>query len=70
MNRADALFLAQLLVGLRPACTDVVDNTCLHSVNAASVRQDGEVDKVTIADALFIAHYLVGLRNEFYDPGP
>lgn len=38
---ADALFIAQYLVGLREACTMVVGITCLHSVNAASVRQDG-----------------------------
>jgi hypothetical protein len=35
-------------------------------VNAASVRQDGTIDKQTIADALFIAQYLVGLRDEYY----
>ena len=60
VNIADALFIAQHLVGLRPACSDVVDSTCLHSVNAASVRQDGAFDQKTIADALFIAQYLVG----------
>ena len=68
INIADALFIAQNLVGLRQACTDMVDNTCLHSVNAASVRQDGILDKTTIADALFIAQFLVGLRDEFYTP--
>ncbi len=67
---ADALFIAQNLVGLRPACTDVVDNSCLHSVNAASVRQDGGFDRLTIADALIIAQYLVELRDEFYNPRP
>ncbi|MCH8898793.1 MAG: hypothetical protein IIC33_10920, partial [Chloroflexi bacterium] len=66
INIADALFIAQYLVGLRPACTDVVDTGCLHSVNAASVRQDGSFDKKTIADALFIAQFLVGLRDESY----
>ena len=70
MSIADALFIAQNLVGLRPACTDVVDNNCLHSVNAASVRQDGVFDENSIADALFIAQYLVRLRDEFYNPAP
>ncbi len=70
INIADALFIAQNLVGLRPACTDVVDTNCLHSVNAASVRHDGNFDKKTIADALFIAQHLVGLRNEFYNMVP
>ena len=64
---ADALFIAQYLVGLRAACTDTVDTTCLHSVNAASVRQDVAADQKTIADALFIAQYLVGLRDEFFN---
>ncbi|MDA1219778.1 MAG: hypothetical protein O2909_10095, partial [Chloroflexi bacterium] len=67
---ADALFIAQYLVGSRPACTTVVDLTCLHSVNAASVRQDGAFDRKSIADALFIAQYRVGLRDEFYDLMP
>ena len=70
INIADALFIAQYLVGLRPACTDVVGTTCLHSVNAASVRQDGTFDRKTIADALFIAQYMVGLRDGFYDLVP
>ena len=68
VNIADALFIAQYLVGLRPACTGVVDTTCLHSANAASVRHDGDFDEKTIADALFIAQGLVGLRDEFYNP--
>lgn len=70
VNIADALFIAQYLVGSRDACTTVVDTTCLHSVNAASVRQDSAFDMTTIADALFIAQYLVGLRDEFYNLGP
>ena len=70
INIADALFIAQYLVGLRPACTNVVDTTCLHSVNAASVRHDGAFDRNTIADALFIAQYLVGLRDGFYNLVP
>ncbi|MDA0734577.1 MAG: hypothetical protein O2860_08350 [Chloroflexi bacterium] len=64
---ADALFIAQYLVGLRPACADTVDFTCLHSVNAASVRHDGDFDQKTIADALFIAQHLVGLRDKYYN---
>ncbi|HEU0022877.1 MAG TPA: hypothetical protein VFR55_14575, partial [Dehalococcoidia bacterium] len=67
---ADALFIAQYLAGSRPACPEVVDTTCLHSVNAAGVRQDGAFDQKTIADALFIAQYLVGLRDEFYHLTP
>lgn len=67
---ADALFIAQYLVGSRPACTEIVDTTCLHSVNAASVRQDADFDRKTIADALFIAQYLVGLRDEFFVLNP
>lgn len=66
----DALFIAQHLVGLRKDCTNVGDTTCLHTVNAASVRPDDAVDENTIADALFIAQYLVGLRDEFYNPLP
>ena len=67
---ADALFIAQYLVGLREACTVTVTNSCLHSVNAASVSHDGAFDKNTIADALFIAQYLVRLRDEFYNVVP
>ena len=70
INIADALFIAQYLVGLRDACTAALDTTCLHLVNAASVRQDGAFDKTTIADALFIDQYLVGLRDEFYNVAP
>ncbi len=67
---ADALFIAQYLVGLRPACTDNIDLDCLHSVNAASVRQDGVFDETAIADALFIAQYLVDLRDDKFNlPG-
>jgi uncharacterized repeat protein (TIGR01451 family) len=66
----DARYIAQYLLGLRAACTDMGDVNCLHSVNAASVRQDGEFDKKTIADAMFIAHYLAGLRDDFYMPVP
>ena len=66
----DALFIAQYLLGSREACTTVVDTTCLHSVNAASVQQDGAFDQIMIADALFIAQYLAGLRDEFYNLVP
>jgi len=63
---ADALFIAQYLVGLREECTTEANITCMHPVNAASVRQDGDFDRKTIADALFIAQHLVGLRDGFY----
>lgn len=66
INIDDAQFIAQYPVGSRPACTEVVDTTCLHSVNAASVWQDGSFDQSTIADALFIAQHLVGHRDGFY----
>jgi YVTN family beta-propeller protein len=62
----DARFIAQYLADSRPACTAVIDADCLHSVNAASVRHDGDFDRKTVADALFIAQYLQGLRDEFY----
>ena len=66
---ADSLFIAQYLVGNRPVCDMGVDLSCLHSLNAASVRHDfiNYGDLVTIADALFISHYLVGLRDEFFE---
>jgi hypothetical protein len=32
---------------------------------AASVRNAGAIDRITVADALFIAQYLAGLRDEF-----
>jgi YVTN family beta-propeller protein len=62
----DARFIAQYLLESRQACTTVIDSDCLHSVNAASVRHDGEFDRKTIADALFIAQFLQGLRDESY----
>ncbi|HEU0022648.1 MAG TPA: carboxypeptidase regulatory-like domain-containing protein, partial [Dehalococcoidia bacterium] len=67
VNITDARFIAQHLVGSRPACSMKVDTGCLHSVNAASVKQDGDADRKTIADALFIAQQLVGLRDEYYN---
>jgi hypothetical protein len=67
---ADALFIAEYLAGSLPACTSIEDTACLHSVNAASVRQDGAFDQKTIADALFIAQHRAGLRDEFYRLGP
>jgi hypothetical protein len=63
----DASYIAQYLARLRHACAAEVHLDCLHSVNAASVRQDGDFDQKTIADALFIAQQLVGQRDEFYD---
>ena len=64
---ADALFIAQHMAGVRPECSTTVDTTCLHTVNSASVNQDGLSDKTTITDALFIAQYLVGQRDEYYN---
>jgi hypothetical protein len=66
INIADAMFIAQGLAGLRTACTGTEDATCMHSVNAASVRPDGAFDRTTIADARFIARYLTGLMDEIY----
>jgi cyclophilin family peptidyl-prolyl cis-trans isomerase len=63
---SDVLFIAQYLAGVRAACTATIDNTCLHLVNAASVRQEGAFDRTTIADAMFTAQHLVGSRDEFY----
>lgn len=70
VNIADALFIAQYLVDSRPACTTVVDTTCLHPVNSASVSQDGAFDQKNIADTLLIAQYLLGLRDVFYNLVP
>jgi hypothetical protein len=70
INIADALIIAQYLVSFRPACTTVVDTTCLHAVNAASVAQDGAFDQQTIADTLLIAQFLLVLRDEFYNLVP
>lgn len=70
INIADVMFIAQNLAGLRDACVNVIDTNCMHSVNAASVWQDGELDMTTSADALVVAQYLVGLRDEFYNLKP
>jgi exo-beta-1,3-glucanase (GH17 family) len=67
---ADSLFTAQYLAGSRLPCTDVIDITCQHSVNAASVQGDVIFDKKTIADAVLEAQYLVGLRDQIFDPIP
>ncbi|HEU0020572.1 MAG TPA: IPT/TIG domain-containing protein [Dehalococcoidia bacterium] len=67
---SDVLFIAQYLAGVRAACTATIDNTCLHSVNAASVHQDGAFDQTTIADAMFTAQYLVGSTDEFFNLAP
>lgn len=66
----DALYIAEYLAGLRNECTDAVDDTCLHTTNAASVRQDGAIDQITIADALLITQHLVGLRGNSYEIVP
>lgn len=64
---SDALFIAQSLVGLRADCNAAIDASCLHSMNAASVRHDGAFDVTTVADALFVAQFMVGLRDENFD---
>lgn len=68
INIADAAVVARHLAGMGEECTEVIDTSCLHGVNTASVRQDGEFDKTTVADALFIAQYLAGLRDDYYHP--
>ena len=61
VNIADAMFIAQYLVGIRPL-SDIM------LINAASVKQDGSIgDTINIADAMFIAQYLVGLRDANYN---
>ena len=70
INIADALLIAQYLVGSLPACTTIVDNTCVHSVNSDSVRHDRAFDRKTIADAIFLAQFLAGMRDENYNLGP
>lgn len=71
VNVADALIIAQYLVGSRDACTAVIeDTTCLHPVNAGSVAQDGLFDLGTIADSRLIVEYLLGLLDEFYNVAP
>lgn len=70
INIADAGFIAQYLLGSMGACTTEATTSCLHSVNAASVLQDGAFDKKTIADALFLAQYSMGQRDEFYNLVP
>jgi uncharacterized repeat protein (TIGR01451 family) len=70
VTTADALFIAQHLVGARGACTSVETTSCLLSVNGASVRQDGAFDRINVADARFIAQYLLGIRDEFYNLSP
>jgi len=55
---ADAMVIAQYLVGSRPASD-------LNVLNAASVKQDGQLgDKISIADAMVIAQWLVGLGDQ------
>jgi len=56
----DALFICQYLVGLRDI-GEGLDKVA--PVNAASVKHDGEFDKIGIGDALYIAQYMVGLRD-------
>jgi hypothetical protein len=70
ISAADALYIAQHLAGFRPACITVVDVACMNSVNAASVKNDGDFDRITIADAQSIAEFLTGLRSEDYNLKP
>lgn len=66
INIGDALFIAQMLAGLRTAGADLA--TQVNTINAASAKPDDAAgDKVTIADALFIAQMLAGLRNANFD---
>ena len=65
---ADALFIAQYLVGLR----DVGGGPDqVHPVNAASVKHDGDFDRISIADVLFICQYLADMSDGYFKPvGP
>jgi hypothetical protein len=63
VNIADALFIAQFLVGTRGLGEDT---TKVHAINAASVKHDGPFDTITIADVLYIAQMLVGLRDQCF----
>jgi hypothetical protein len=57
---ADAMFIAQYCVGLRPL-------ESLNPLNAASVRHDGdEGERITIHDAMFIAQYCAEWRDEYF----
>ena len=70
INIADSLFIAQYLAGSRPACGTVMDTTCLHSVNAASVQYDGAFDQTDLADALMNTMFLIGFRDARFDVVP
>ena len=61
---ADALFMAQHLVGLRDI-GEGLDK--VNAVNAASVKQDGAFDVISSADILLIAQRAVGLRDNCFD---
>ena len=56
----DALFICQYLVGSRDI-GEGLDK--VEPVNAASVKHNGDFDKIGIGDALYIAQYKVGLRD-------
>ncbi|MEW6141546.1 MAG: dockerin type I repeat-containing protein, partial [Chloroflexota bacterium] len=56
----DAMFIAQYIVGVRPASQ-------INSVNAACVKHDTDNDKVDIFDAMYIAQMVVGLRNNRFE---
>ena len=67
VNIADALFIAQYLVGVRDL-GDGLDK--VHAVNSASVKHDNGCDEINIADVLFIAQYLVGIRDCYFEMVP
>lgn len=67
VNIADALFIAQYLVGLRDL-GDGIDK--VNPVNAAAVKHDGGCDVINISDVLFICQYLVGQRDCYFELVP
>jgi len=64
INIGDALYTIQTLVGTRSVGDDPVDQT--QVVNAASVKQDGQYDFLSVADVLQLMQYLVGLRDDCF----
>ncbi|MEW6141817.1 MAG: C1 family peptidase [Chloroflexota bacterium] len=56
----DAMFIAQYVVGVRPASQ-------INAVNAACVKHDTGNDKLDIFDAMYIAQMVVGVRNNRFE---
>ncbi|MEW6141538.1 MAG: CARDB domain-containing protein [Chloroflexota bacterium] len=56
----DAMFIAQYIVGIRPAAD-------LNVLNAACVKHDTGGDKLDIFDAMFIAQMIVGIRDSRFE---